>query len=613
RSSFNPYSIAISFANNYKDTKATVRNLQPNQRYYFRVKARNGNDIETAYSNVVSTITVGNIVNLRGMALSTDSIKWMWNPAGGATGYEVYEYKIIEDPNDPIFRSTIEASVLIATTSYNYYTWTGLTPNSPYQIKVRSFKNDSDTGWITVFGPFSTSTIVHTLSAQPKELGTNSFSEITTGSMKISWDANGNSTTTLYLLEVSNDDKFNEVRKFNIETEPELFPYISYIVSGLKPNTRYFARVYSINNDDIINPLPANLGSKYTLAQPPPRVYVSSVSMKGVVVSWETGDNPSYTVYRIRATSTTFDSSSVITVVDFGVGFTGNSYLVKGLWLNTSYYFDVAARNMENVETFSVQTVTPAFISASIVGVPKGAIGNEIIPGEENIINGILNDGRSVNLKFDKGTFNKIQPIAITSLSESQLYSLTGSSNPCGYTFNGSTIAFGIYSNEQPYLPVEFKFKYFPSEAFGSTGISANKNKVSLARYNIQTGQCLPVETKVNEQYMEVVSRLNHFSIYQLVMINPTTSLSNVKIFPNPFYPNRSGQGYITIINLPSDAKLTFYTLSGVKVYETLVNSNGTAYWDGKNSKGQFVGSGIYFCLIESKYGKKILKLAIER
>lgn len=628
---FNSFSIAINFANNYTDTKATIRNLQPNWRYYFRVKARNGDGIETTYdiynsssstfNKPVSTITVGNIVGLSGMPLSTDSIKWMWNPAGGATGYEIYDYKVIEDPNDPVFHSTIDVSVLIATTSYNYYTWTGLKTNSPYKIKVRSFKIDTPPlgSTTTVYGPFSVSEIVHTLAAEPKPAYPNIFTDITTGSIKITWDSNGNSTSTLYRLEVALDENFTDYKHFDAYTDSIVFPFISYTVGGLSPNTKYYARVYAINNDGIKNPSPANLGSKYTLAQPPPWVYVSSISIKGVKLNWETGDNPPYTIYQVRATSVTFESPYVSTPVTFGMGYTSNTYLITGLWFNTTYYFDVTARNMEGVETLSMQTATPAFIVAGITNAPNGSTGGEVDPDNDTVIKGTLADGRSMTAIFYKGTFLNPQPVAVASLSPSQLFSLTGSSNPCGYSFNGSTIAFGIYANEQPYIPVKFTFNYFSSEAYGVDGISSNKTKVSLARYNPQTGQCLPVKTEINTNVGgqgiggEITSYINHFSIYQLVIINPATSLSGVKVFPNPFYPNRAGQGHITIINLPSDAKLKFYTLTGVKVYETQADSTGTAYWDGKNSKGQLVGSGIYFCVIKSKYGTKTLKLAVER
>ncbi|MGC9070476.1 MAG: kelch repeat-containing protein [Elusimicrobiales bacterium] len=621
--SFDKRSIAINFANNYTDTKATIRNLEPNWRYYFRVKARNGDGIETAYdreSNPVSTITVGNIVGLFGMALSTTSIKWMWNPAGGANGYEVYDYKIAEDPNDPIFHSTIDVSVLIATTPYNYYTWTGLKVNMPYQVKVRSFKIDNfDGSTTTVYGPFAVSPIVHTLSIEPKPASPNVFTEITTGSMKITWDSNGNSTSTIYRLDISVDESFSDYKSVNVEADPTTFPFVSYVASELIPNTRYYARVYSINKDGIMNPTPAYLGSRYTRAQPPQSVSVSSITIKGVKLDWLTGDNPPYTIYQVRATSVSFESPYVSTPVPFGMGYTGNSYFITGLWLETTYYFDVAARNMEGFGTLPVQTTTPTFTLAGITGVPFGSTGGLVDPYEDTVIKGVFVDGRTATLTFYKGTFDRPTPIAFSSLSPSQLFSLVGSSNPCGYSFGGSTIAFGIYSNEQPQIPIKFTVNYFSSEAYGSDGISSNKARVTLARYNPQTGQCLPVKTEINTEVSgggiggEITSYINHFSIYQLIVMNPATSLSGVKVFPNPFYPNRAGQGHITIINLPNDSKLTFYTLSGTKVYETKANSGGTAYWDGKNSKGQPVGSGVYMCVIKSSYGSKTLKVAIER
>ncbi|MEF3280767.1 MAG: fibronectin type III domain-containing protein [Elusimicrobiota bacterium] len=625
---FSEYSVALSFVNNYKDTKFTIRNLEPNNRYYFRVKARNGNGVETVYdtqnpnqnctgvsstfNTPVSTITVGNIVGLSGTPMTTTSIKWSWNKAGGASGYEIYEYRIGIDPNDPIFKSTIDVSVFLSSTSYPYYTQIGLSTNTAYQVKVRSYKQDAQTYGELVYGPFSISEPVYTLAAVPSPAQPNVFTYITTGSFKVSWDSNGNDAdiekgiNTRYRLDISETPTFSNYTSYEVTPDSTTLPIVSEYARDLKPNRRYYARVYAINKEGRMTEEAASLGSKYTLAQEVARVYVSSVSLTGVTVNWDPQENSPETIYELRATSVSFESPFISTPIPFGSEYKDTSYTVNGLWIRTTYYFDVAARNAEGVETARIQTTTPAVTLPGPQGAPPASISGLTSPSEDTTISGNLIDNRPVVLFIPKESFTTPQPIAIAKLD----------SNNCGYTFGGSTITFGIYANEQPYVPITFTFDYFSSEAVNPSSppdIHTNKSRVVLARYNPQTGQCLPVKTTINEGLRKITAELNHFSIYQLILVQPSSDLNNIKVFPNPFYPNRPGQGMITITNLPDDAKLTIYTISGQKVYETAADATGTAYWHGKNSSGQLVGSGVYLCVIKSRVGKKTIKLAIER
>jgi hypothetical protein len=261
---------------------------------------------------------------------------------------------------------------------------------------------------------------------------------------------------------------------------------------------------------------------------------------------------------------------------------------------------------MEGIETASIQTTTPVVTLPGPGNAPPSSIAGVTDPNSDTVISGILIDNRWVSMTIPKGSFNTPQPIAIAKLND----------NPCGWTFGGSTITFGIYANDQPYIPAIFVFDYFGSEAINSTNppdINTNKAKIALARYNPDTGQCLPVKTTIDPGLRKITAELNHFSIYQLIILNPSSDLNNIKVFPNPFYPNRSGQGMITIINLPENSNIKIYTLSGQKIYETRSDSTGTAYWDGKNSKGQMAGSGVYLCYIKSSVGSKTIKVAIER
>lgn len=621
-SNFATYSTVISFTNNYTKTDATVSNLSPNTRYYFRVKAANGNGIETyydtqvsyssTYNNPVSTITVGIINNLNGTPLSQNSIAWSWDESSGATFYEIYSSSI--EVIDEILKTTAEINVLLTTTSFNTFIQTftyvsgnsiALSTNTAYKIKVRAVKNDSQTGGVNVYGPFATSPEIYTLSAEVAPGQPAPFGQVSTGSFKVTWDSNGNPEYTTYLLEIGADSSFSSILKsYTVSTDSATYPTVSYTVTGLKPNYQYCARVYAKNKAGNLTD-PVSMGCKWTLAQPVSNVEVTDITLDGVTLTWNTGDNSPYTIYEVRATSVGFTTPYISTPVPFSYEYTDNTVDISGLATKTSYYFDVAARNMEGISTSRIQTTQPAITLGGPNNAPPGSIAGLTNPNSDTTITGVLQDGRTVTLNIPKNSFLTEQPIAVASLISTTTVCQTSTQ-----TFGGYHIIFGVYANEQPYEPITFTFSYNSSEA---NEIRSNKTNLTLARYNPSTGQCLPVETEINTSLDIITAKLNHFSIYQLILYNPSEDLSNVKIYPNPFYPNRSGQGNITIINLPKDSNIKIYTLSGIKVYETKANSIGIAYWDGKNSYGQYVGSGIYLAVVKSSRGKKILKIAIER
>ena len=58
---------------------------------------------------------------------------------------------------------------------------------------------------------------------------------------------------------------------------------------------------------------------------------------------------------------------------------------------------------------------------------------------------------------------------------------------------------------------------------------------------------------------------------------------------------------------------IKIYTLTGVEIRELKSTASGLASWDGKNTSGESVASGVYFAFIEGTGGKKTLKVAIQR
>ncbi len=95
-------------------------------------------------------------------------------------------------------------------------------------------------------------------------------------------------------------------------------------------------------------------------------------------------------------------------------------------------------------------------------------------------------------------------------------------------------------------------------------------------------------------------------------------SLDSVLVYPNPWVPNDSDMsngtidGQITFSGITNSSVIRIYTISGQLVREV---SPGISLWkwDGKNSYGKDVASGVYIYLITDGQSKKTGKLTIIR
>ena len=93
---------------------------------------------------------------------------------------------------------------------------------------------------------------------------------------------------------------------------------------------------------------------------------------------------------------------------------------------------------------------------------------------------------------------------------------------------------------------------------------------------------------------------------------NEEMDKDNVWAYPNPVTPDYTG--LITITGLTLEADIKIVTASG-----TLVNSGrsngGTYTWDGRDTKGRKVASGIYMVETATSSGEKgtVCKIAIVR
>lgn len=89
-------------------------------------------------------------------------------------------------------------------------------------------------------------------------------------------------------------------------------------------------------------------------------------------------------------------------------------------------------------------------------------------------------------------------------------------------------------------------------------------------------------------------------------------NLVNVRIYPNPFYPNR-GHTQVAMSGAPEGTVVKIYTLNGELLWDGNAPSTNLAIWDGTNKAGQKVASGLYLVSFEYSGKKKLKKISIVR
>lgn len=91
------------------------------------------------------------------------------------------------------------------------------------------------------------------------------------------------------------------------------------------------------------------------------------------------------------------------------------------------------------------------------------------------------------------------------------------------------------------------------------------------------------------------------------VQVGTHQELDSIVIYPNPVV----GHGFVRIKNLPMSSRVNIYTISGRKIAEDLEPDNvfGEVVWEIPED----IGSGLYFALVKSDYGKKVCKFALVR
>ncbi|MEK7388198.1 MAG: T9SS type A sorting domain-containing protein [Elusimicrobiota bacterium] len=87
---------------------------------------------------------------------------------------------------------------------------------------------------------------------------------------------------------------------------------------------------------------------------------------------------------------------------------------------------------------------------------------------------------------------------------------------------------------------------------------------------------------------------------------------NDVRISNNPIRPSR-GITSTTFDNLPPNARLRIFTLSGGLIRDISADSAGVATWNATGSAGEAVPSGVYFVLAQGEATRRTFKIVVQR
>lgn len=136
-----------------------------------------------------------------------------------------------------------------------------------------------------------------------------------------------------------------------------------------------------------------------------------------------------------------------------------------------------------------------------------------------------------------------------------------------------------------------------------------------IASYDVQSTNGKLIDNDVNVISFDKKKGIVYFgtakglSSLEILTVEPEEEFSKLKISPNPFIVNQNQS--VMIRGLVSNSNIKIFSIYGSLITEFAAQGGGRAFWDGKDSNGKLVASGIYFVVAYSDDGTKIAKSKI--
>ena len=273
--------------------------------YYYRVKARNGNNVETSYGNLGSALTVSSVPSAPTVTVDSDEqITLTWSQVNGIDT-AIITYDIYVNTNNGGF-FILESDLTVADQGNPSYIHDSLTPNTIYEYKVQA-RNASGVS------DDSPSDQDVTLASIPDVLEVNPEAN---GNITLTVEEYGNPNITAYYVEKATDPLFSDAALALTWTNPDVDHNLT--ITGLDRGTLYYFRVKARNSVSVETGFGPIIGSIRTIPGDLLIAPVATVvSSNQVTLSWNSiAGATTYNLYRngsflINVSGETFSDTSL--------------------------------------------------------------------------------------------------------------------------------------------------------------------------------------------------------------------------------------------------------------------------------------------------------------
>ncbi|PKM99592.1 MAG: hypothetical protein CVU78_05470 [Elusimicrobia bacterium HGW-Elusimicrobia-2] len=344
--------------------------------YYFRTKAKNGDEFSTEWVLLGSTKTLSPVQNapaapseFNGIALSDAQIKWRWkdNSSGSSQedGFKIY--------------TATGGWIKELSPDTTFFVEENFSPNAEYARFCEAYNVKGSSG--------SSISSAWTFSRKPSNLY---FTNISSVAITSNWNSNANPQGTEYQIDCSENENFSVIK-----ASSNWITNLSFKSGGLSPGTKYYFRVRSKNSVSETSPYLENSVTTLSPDSIPPAKITSLSAITGadegeINLYWiapgddgKEGDlhNSFFTIYYATFAVGNLSEANTLVISTNTGALSNQSKTITGLFPGKTHYFGI-----KTTDDSGNRSVLSSTVSASACDLPPAIpAGLALSPGNGKI------------------------------------------------------------------------------------------------------------------------------------------------------------------------------------------------------------------------------------